>query len=115
MRCLMRNKRELYWCSEYEENGISKYTEPEKMRANYQATNSEGDLIALGMDFPMYIRVKVDITDAHKFKAGDRFYIGVKPNKTFDVLAKDADYEIDSDPIISLNSVEITLKKLSGK
>lgn len=115
MRCLMRNKRELYWCSEYEDNGISKYTKPEKIHLNYQATNSEGDLIALGMDFPMYVRIKADITDANKFKAGDRFYIGVTPNVTFDILAKDADYEINSDPIVSLNSVEITLKKLSGK
>lgn len=111
----MRNKRELYWCSEYEDNGISKYTKPEKIHLNYQPTNSEGDLIALGMDFPMYIRIKADITDVNKFKAGDRFYVGVVPSIEFDVLAKDADYEIDSDPMVSLNSVEITLKKLSGK
>lgn len=115
MRCLMRNKRELYWCSEYEDDSISKYTKPEKLHLNYQATNSEGDLIALGMDFPMYIRIKTDITDANKFKAGDRLYIGIAPSEPFDILAKDANYEIDSDPIVSLNSVEITLKKLSGK
>lgn len=115
MRCLMRNKRELYWCSEYEENGISKYTEPKKLHLNYQTTNSEGDLIALGMDFPMYIRIKTDTSDSNKFKPGDRFYIGIEPRKPFDMLAKDANYEVDSDPIVSLNTVEITLKKLSGK
>ena len=115
MRCLMRNKRELYWCSEYEDNGISKYTKPEKLFLNYQVTNSTGDLIALGMDFPMYIRIKTDKINGNKFKAGDRFYVGIIPSKSFDILGKDANYEIDSDPIVSLNTIEITLKKLSGK
>lgn len=115
MRCLERNKREVYWCSEYQENNISKYKNPKQIRLNYQATNSEGDLVALGMDFPMYIRIKADICYQNTFKAGDRFYIGIKPNKPFDVLCKDANYEVDSDPIVSLNIVEITLKKLSGK
>lgn len=115
MRCLRRNKRQLYWCSEYYENNISKYTTPKLLKLNYQATNSEGDLIALGMDFPMYIRIKTDITYSNTFKAGDRFYINTKPSNPFDVLCKDADYEIDSDPIVSLNTVEITLRKLSGK
>lgn len=115
MRCLQRNKRKLYWCSQYQDNNISKYTAPKTLALNYQATNSEGDLIALGMDFPMYIRIKADVIYANTFKAGDRFYINKEPKKPFDVLCKDADYEIDSDPIVSLNTVEITLRKLSGK
>ena len=115
MRCLDRNKRTIYVCEKYVDNNITKFNDPKKIDINYQYTNSDGDLIAFGKDFPMYIRIKADVSDAHKFKAGDRFYIGIEPNKTFDVLAKDANYEIDSDPIVSLNSVEITLKKLSGK
>lgn len=115
MRCLQRNKRDLYWCSEYQENDISKYTEPKPLKLNYQATNSEGDLIALGKDFPMYMRIKTDIEYSKMFKAGDRFYINVQPTEPFDVLCKDADYEVDSEPIVSLNSVEITLKRLSGR
>lgn len=115
MRCLQRNKRPLYLCSEYQDNEISKFKKPVLMRVNYQATNSEGDLIALGMDFPKYMRIKVDLELANTFKAGDRIYIKNTPTEPFDVLCKDADYEVDSDPIISMNSVEITLKKLSGK
>ena len=115
MRCLQRNKRKLYWCSEYQDGNLSKYKDPVELTLNYQATNSEGDLIALGMDFPMYIRIKADISHKDKFKAGDRFYINHEPAKPFDVLCKDADYEIDSDPIVSLNVVELTLRKLSGK
>lgn len=115
MRSLARNKRELYLCTEYQENDLSKYHSPILLKLNYQATNSEGDLIALGMDYPMYIRIKTDTQYKNTFKAGDRVYIGIKPNQPFDELCKDANYEVDSDPIVSLNVVEVTLKKLSGK
>lgn len=115
MRCMMRNKRKLYVCNEYQDNEISKFKKPICILANYQATNSAGDLIALGKDFPMYIRLKVDVDLSHWFNAGDRVYIDKKPSQPFDELCKDADYEVDSDPLVSLNVVEITLKKLSGK
>ena len=115
MRCLERNKRLVYLCSEYQDGEISKFKEPVKMYINYQGTNSGADLISLGMNFPMYIRVKIDLELACKFKTGDRVYIYNTPKKPFDVLCKDADYEVNSDPIISLNSVEVTLKRLSGK
>lgn len=115
MRCLKRNKRIIYLCNRYQDDKIVKYKLPIEVKVNYQATNSEGDLIALGLDYPMYIRLKVDISFGEMFKANDRVYVNKIPNETFDELCKDADYEVDSDPIISLNSVEVTLKKLSGK
>lgn len=115
MRCLDRNKRPLYLCSEYQDGEISKFKPPVKMDINYQGTNSGADLISMGMDFPMYIRMKTDLMYASTFKTGDRVYIYNTPTEPFDVLCKDADYEVDSDPIISLNSVEVTLKRLSGK
>lgn len=115
MRCLKRNKRDLYLCVEYQDNYISKYREPIKLSLNYQATNSEGDLISLGMDYPKYIRIKTDLQYHNVFHAKDRVYIKAVPSEPFDILCKDADYEVDSDPIVSLNSVEITLKRLSGK
>lgn len=115
MRCLKRNKRLIYLCNRYQDGRIVKYKLPIELNINYQATNSEGDLIALGLDFPMYIRLKMDIPFGQMFKANDRVYINNKPNIPFDELCKDADYEVDSDPIVSLNTVEVTLKKLSGK
>lgn len=115
MRCLKRNKRTLYLCAEYQDGYISKYKNPVKLNLNYQATNSEGDLIALGMDYPKYIRIKTDLEYANTFHAKDRVYILAVPSKPFDMLCKDADYEVDSDPVVSLNTVEITLKRLSGK
>lgn len=115
MRCLKRNKRLIYLCNRYQDGRIVKYKLPVELKINYQATNSEGDLIALGLDFPMYIRLKMDISFGEMFKAGDRVYIKNEPIEPFDELCKDADYEVDSDPIISLNVAEVTLKKLSGK
>lgn len=115
MRCLQRNKRRLYLCEHYQNDYITLFKEPKPVLVNYQATNSEGDLIALGMDFPKYMRIKADLSYTGIFHANDRIYISVTPSKPFDDLCKDADYEVDSDPIISLNSIEITLKRLSGK
>lgn len=115
MRCLQRNKRLLYVCEHYQDGYITKFKEPKEVLINYQATNSEGDLIALGMDFPKYIRIKTDLLEANTFHAEDRVYISIEPPQPFDELCKSADYEVDSDPIVSLNSIEITLKRLSGK
>lgn len=115
MRCLRRNKRLLYLCNRYQDGNIEKFREPIPIYINYQATNSDGDLIMLGLDFPMYMRIKCDVNNGVLFHAKDRVYIKNIPNENFDILCKDADYEVTSDPIVSLNSVEINLKKLSGK
>lgn len=115
MRCLERNKRPVYFCSEYQDGNISRFTEPVKILINYQGTNSESDLIALGKEFPIYMRVKADLEMADMFKTGDRMYIYKTPDETFNPLCKDADYEINSDPILSMNSIEFTLRRLSGK
>lgn len=115
MRCLQRNKRPVYFCSEYQDGEISKFKKPILIYLNYQGTNSDSDLIALGTEFPMYMRVKADLNLAKTFKTGDRMYIYTQPSKPFDILCKDADYEVNSDPIISMNSIEFTLERLSSK
>ena len=116
MRCLKRNKRNLYICNRYKDGNVAKFKKPSLISINYQATNSDGDLIMLGLDFPMYMRIKADLEYSNIFHAKDRVYINKTPNyENFDGLCKDADYEVTSDPIVSLNSVEINLKKLSGK
>lgn len=118
MRCLKRNKRLLYLCKEYQDGNIRKFDKPLPIKINYQATNSDGDLIALGLDYPMYIRIKADLEYANTFHPKDRIYIKNIPetdDEKFDALCKDADYEVDVDPIVSLNFVEIRLKRLSGK
>lgn len=116
MRCLKRNKRSLYLCVAYQDENIMKFRNPTEIKVNYQATNSDGDLIALGLDFPKYIRIKTDLKYKDTFHPKDRVYIKNIPTAdSFNVLAKDAEYEVDSDPRVSLNVVEVTLKRLSGK
>ena len=116
MRCLKRNKRLLYLCTEYQDGNIRKFNEPQEIKINYQVTNTDGDLIALGLDYPKYIRIKADLIYKNIFHPKDRIYIKNVPNEDeFNVLCKDADYEVDTDPIVSLNYVEVRLKRLSGK
>lgn len=114
MRNLRRNKRKLYLCQKYEENGIDKYREPILIRENYLPTNSEGDLISIGMDYPMYLRMKPEISKKDLFHEGDRFYIYTTPPETHDEMCKDADYEIYKKPMYHLDSMEIMLYRRSG-
>lgn len=114
MRNLRRNKRKLYLCQKYIDNNIDKYREPVLIHENYLPTNSEGDLISIGMDYPMYLRMKPEISEKDLFHEGDRFYIFTEPPETHDVMCKNADYEIYKKPMIHLESMEIMLKRRSG-
>ena len=114
MRNLRRNKRKLYLCQKYIDNNIDKYREPVLIHENYLPTNSEGDLISIGMDYPMYLRMKPEISEKYLFHEGDRFYIFTEPPETHDVMCKNADYEIYKKPMIHLESMEVMLKRRSG-
>ena len=115
MRNLRRNKRKLYLCQKYiDNNHIDKFREPILIHENYLPTNSEGDLISIGMDYPMYLRIKPEISERELFHEGDRFYIYVDPPSTHDELCKNADYEIYKKPMIHIDSMEIMLYRRSG-
>lgn len=114
MRNLRRNKRKLYLCQKYIDNNIDKYREPVLIHENYLPTNSEGDLISIGMDYPMYLRMKPEISEKDLFHEGDRFYIFTTPPVEYDEMCKDADYEIYKKPMIHLESMEVMLKRRSG-
>ena len=95
MRCLQRNKRSIYLCNQYEENGIRLFTKPKLIKINYQSTNSDSDLIALGMEYPMYARIKADLEYKDIFHTGDRVFINT-PIEKYDELCKEADYQVYS-------------------
>lgn len=113
MRNLRRNKRKLYLCQKYTDNLIDKFKEPIELWENYVPTNSEGDLISMGMEYPMYLRIKTNVSERNLFHAKDRLYVYVQPNKN-DPLCKDADYEVESEPMPYLNDMEVVLKRLSS-
>lgn len=115
MRNLRRNKREIYLCQKYQDNLLNKYKEPILLYENYLPTNSEGDLISLGMNYPMYLRIKTSIDEKDLFHAGDRIYVYNTLPEEQDILCKNADYEVYKKPMIFINSVEIMLRRLSGE
>ena len=114
MRNLRRNKRKLYLCQKYQDGMLDKYKEPMLLFENYVPTNSEGDLISMGMEYPMYLRIKTDISEKDLFHAKDRLYVYVDKPDVHDDLCKTADYEVESEPMIFINEIEVVLHKLSG-
>lgn len=114
MRNLQRNKRKLYLCQKYTDNLIDKFKEPMELWENYVPTNSEGDLISMGMDYPMYLRIKTNISERNLFHPKDRLYVYVDKPSEHDPLCKDADYEVESDPMVFINEMEVVLHRLSS-
>ena len=124
MRTQQRNKKTIYLCQKYVQNGIEKYKEPIEIKENYSATNTESDLIAMGMEYPKYLRIKSDIrvcingvwqNRKDLYHPGDKVYVYVTPPEKHDVLCKTADYEVETKPIETLNQLEVMLFNLSGK
>lgn len=114
MRTLARNKRTLYLCQKYKDGNLIKYKKPIKLKENYLPTNSEGDLISIGMDYPMYLRIKTSIKEKDLFHPKDRLYVYKDKPKQHDVLCKKADYEVYKKPMLYINEMEVMLHRLSS-
>lgn len=115
MVILNRNKRKIYVCAVVKEGNLKIYKEPKQLYENYRVTDTEADLEAFGMDAYMYVRIQTNINNKDYYHIGDRVYINNKPPKEHDKLCKDADYEVYTDPVPSLNSLTVLLKRRSGK
>lgn len=81
---------------------------------HYEPTNTEGDLISLGMNYPKYLRVITDVSNKNTFHPKDRLYVYKNPPEEHDVLCKNADYEVSEEPMVYINEVEIILQRLSS-
>ena len=113
MRNLKRNKRPLYICHGYQDNGIRKYREPILIYENFIPTNSDGDLVSLGMEYPMYLRIKTSIREKDLFHPKDRLYVYKDTPTEHDELRENADYEVYKEPLLFINELEIMIKRLS--
>lgn len=113
MRNLRRNKRLLYLCQKYQDGQLDKFKEPIPKWENYVPTNSDGDLISIGMEYPMYLRIKTNISEKDNYHAGDRLYVYRDKPDAHDVLCEGADYEVYKDPMLYINEMEIMLHRLS--
>lgn len=115
MRTLHRNKRTLYICELWEDNGIRKYKEPVMLRENWQLYSTDAEFINAGLDVYNYVRIKTNKRNAEHYHLGDRVYLFNSLPSEHDVFCKTADYEVYTDPIVTLNECQVILKKLSGR
>lgn len=114
MRNLQRNKRTLYLCQKYQDGYLDKYREPLELKENYMPTNSDGDLISIGMEYPMYLRIKTSISEKDLFHPKDRLYVYKTPPVERDILCEEADYEVYKEPMLFINEMEVMLRRLSS-
>lgn len=112
MNCLKINKNKFYLCRKLPNS--TKFGKPIPIKLNYQPTNSVGEIITLGQDYSMYLKIKCTLKEAEPFKNGDKCYVYVKPPKIYDPLCNDADYIVDGNPLNTINQSEIRLRKLNG-
>lgn len=115
MITLNRNKRKIYVCKKIQNGDLKTYEEPVMLYEDYAVTNTEADLKSFGMDAYMYLRIHTNITHKDYYHLGDRVYVNVTIPEEHDTLCKTADYEVYKDPVVSLNSVTVLLKRRSGK
>lgn len=115
MITLNRNKRKIYVCKKVPDGKIKKYEQPIELYEDYAITNTEADLEVFGMDAYMYIRIHANKSHKDYYHLGDRVYINVTPPEEHDELCETADYEVYKDPVLSLNSITVLLKRRSGK
>ena len=60
MRTQQRNKKLIYLCQKYQAGNITKYKPPIPIYENYAPTNSDSDLLSMGMDYSKRLRIKSD-------------------------------------------------------
>ena len=115
MITLNRNKRKIYVCNRVKDENLKTYEEPIELYEDYAVTNTEADLEAFGMDAYMYLRIHTNASHKKYYHLGDRVFVNVTPPEIHDDLCKTADYEVYKDPVLSLNSLTVLLKRRSGK
>lgn len=115
MKTLHRNKRPMYLCQVYQSGTMKKYKEPIRLLENWQVTNTDSLFMNLGLESYDYIKIKTSVNHAKYYHLGDKAYIFVNPPTTYDDIAKDADYIVYRDPIVTFSECQVLLKKLSGR
>lgn len=115
MICLKRNKQTLYLCKKIVENDVTKFSEPIKIETNYQPVSSAGEIISIGQEYTQYLKIEDIISVGEQFSNGDRCYVYKEPPEEYDKLCSNADFYVNGNPLISLNSAVVSLKRLTGE
>ena len=144
MKTLHRNKRKLYLCKAYEENGRRKFQEPIELYENWNVINTDAEFMNIGLELFNYARIRTSVDHANYYHVGDRVYLfttppsistqqeqettpsttpstepsttpSTEPISTYDEYCTTADYQVYKDPIITLNECTVWLQKISGR
>lgn len=136
MKTLHRNKRKLYLCVAYEDNGRRKFHEPIELYENWNITNTDAEFMNIGLELFNYARIRTSVDHADYYHVGDRVYLfttppsistqqeqettpdtepSTEPISTYDEYCTTADYQVYKDPIITLNECTVWLQKVSGR
>lgn len=79
MKTLHRNKRKLYLCKAYEENGRRKFEAPIELYENWQITNTDAEFMNLGLELFNFGRIRTSKEHANYYHVGDRVYLFTTP------------------------------------
>lgn len=79
MKTLHRNKRKLYLCKAYEDNGRRKFHEPIELYENWNVTNTDGEFMNIGLELFNYARIRTSVEHADYYHVGDRVYLFTVP------------------------------------
>ena len=115
MKTMHRNKRKLYLCKAYTENGRRRYEEPIELYENWQITNTDAEFMNLGLEMFNFARIRTSKEHSDYYHVGDRVYLFITPPKEHDNTCMTADYQVYKDPITTLNECTVWLQKLSGR
>lgn len=114
MNVLLRNRRTIYYCEMYSEEGVDKFREPVTLQINFEPINSSSQIFAFGNVYPLFLKGIVRNNLEIKFKPGDRCYIYNEVPEVYDELCDTADYIVDTEPLQTLNFTEVRFRRLTS-
>lgn len=113
MRTTLTHRRVVHLASHRVENNVHVFDNPVALLVDCMPTNSESDVLALGINHKNYQRIITDVRTGKLFKELDKVWVDVAPPDTHDKLAKTADYFVYS-VMTKLRTTQVLLKRANA-
>ena len=114
----MKIDKDVFYLCRINEDGKT-FQEPIKIVATFNATNSNGDILAYGSSYPEYARTQEAITDIlMSVKANDRVYYRKELPKVHNIYQtnkEDANFIVSGEPTMSKNTIDIRYKRIPNR
>jgi len=109
-------KSEIYLCRQTSQRVFSA---PVKIMANVMPANSDGDILAYGIAFPEYLKIRGDLNaDLSVIQENDKMYFRKDlpaVHDTSQTTKTSANFFVSSRPIVTKHNIEITLKRIQDR